>query len=719
MNIQTIQTTRRGFLAGAGLVIGVSLAMRGRAAASLLQGAPAGATGPVQDLNAFVRIAPDGLVTVLSKHIEFGQGPYTGLTTLVAEELDADWSQMRVAAAPADDELYANLAFGIQGTGGSTAIANSYEQMRKAGATARAMLVAAAAEEWGVSAEEITVAKGRIRHAASGKESGFGELAEKAATMEAPAEPKLKDPKDFVLIGTDRPKLDTPEKTNGQAVFTLDVLADDMLIAMVARPAHFGATVKSFDDTDARKVPGVVDVKQITGGVAVFAENTFAALKGREALSVEWDLSKAETRSSEEIYDAYRALFSETGLEATNTGDVGGAMNADGTTVLEREIVFPYLAHAPMEPLDAVLIQAEDGSIDCYNGSQFPGQDKAAIAEVCGVDPAKVRVNTQLAGGSFGRRAQFGSPYMREAAEAFKASGMTRPIKHIWTREDDIRGGFYRPIFVHKLKGAMDADGNIVGWDQQIAGQSVMQKTELDETSVEGAADLPYAIPNLRVFSHQPQSPVTVLWWRSVGHSHTGFAVETFIDELLEKAGKDPVEGRLALLADYPRHAGALRKVAELADWGSAVTEGRQRGVAVHKSFNTYVAEIAEVSIGNNGEPRVHKVWCAVDCGVAVNPNIIRAQMEGGIGYGLGAVLFDEITLGEGGAIVQSNFHDYRSLRINEMPEVEVAIIESSEAPTGVGEPGTPPIGPAVANAWRRLTGQPVRQLPIVKAQTS
>lgn len=719
MNIQTIQTTRRGFLAGAGLVIGVSLAMRGRAAAALLQGAPAGAEGPVQNLNAFVRIAPDGLVTVLSKHIEFGQGPYTGLTTLVAEELDADWSQMRVAAAPADDELYANLAFGIQGTGGSTAIANSYEQMRKAGATARAMLVAAAAEEWGVSAEEITVAKGRIRHAASGKESGFGELAEKAATMEAPAEPKLKDPKDFVLIGTDRPKLDTPEKTNGQAVFTLDVLADDMLIAMVARPAHFGATVKSFDDTDARKVPGVVDVKQITGGVAVFAENTFAALKGREALSVEWDLSKAETRSSEEIYDAYRALFSETGLEATNTGDVGGAMNADGTTVLEREIVFPYLAHAPMEPLDAVLIQAEDGSIDCYNGSQFPGQDKAAIAEVCGVDPAKVRVNTQLAGGSFGRRAQFGSPYMREAAEAFKASGMTRPIKHIWTREDDIRGGFYRPIFVHKLKGAMDADGNIVGWDQQIVGQSVMQKTELDESSVEGAADLPYAIPNLRVFSHQPQSPVTVLWWRSVGHSHTGFAVETFIDELLEKAGKDPVEGRLALLADYPRRAGVLRKAAEMADWASAVTEGRQRGVAVHKSFNTYVAEIAEVSIGDNGEPRVHKVWCAVDCGVAVNPNIIRAQMEGGIGYGLGAVLFDEITLGEGGAVVQSNFHDYRSLRINEMPEVEVAIIESSEAPTGVGEPGTPPIGPAVANAWRRLTGQPVRQLPIVKAQTS
>lgn len=719
MNIQTIQTTRRGFLAGAGLVIGVSLAMRGRAAASLLQGAPAGAAGPVQDLNAFVRIAPDGVVTVLSKHIEFGQGPYTGLTTLVAEELDADWSQMRVAAAPANDELYANLAFGIQGTGGSTAIANSYEQMRKAGATARAMLVAAAAEEWGVSAGEITVAKGRIRHEASGKEAGFGELAEKAATMEAPAEPTLKDPKDFVLIGTDRPKLDTPEKTNGQAVFTLDVLADDMLIAMVAHPAHFGATVKSFDDTEARKVPGVVDVKQITQGVAVFAENTFAALKGRAALTIDWDLSAAETRSSEAIYADYRKLLASEGLEATNNGDTESALSADGITTLRSEITFPFLAHAPMEPLDAVLIQAEDGSIDCYNGSQFPGQDKAAIADVCGVDPAKVRVNTQLAGGSFGRRAQFGSPYMREAAEAFKASGMTRPIKHMWTREDDIRGGFYRPIYVHSLEGAIDRDGNIVAWDQQIVGQSVMKKTDLDESTVEGAADMPYGISNLRVRAYNVELPVPVLWWRSVGHSHTGFAVETFIDELLEKAGKDPVEGRLALLQNDPRRANVLRKAAEIAVWGSPVADGRQRGVAVHKSFNTYVAEIAEVSIGERGEPRVHKVWCAVDCGVAVNPNIIRAQMEGGIGYGLGAVLFDQITLGEGGEIVQSNFHDYRSLRINEMPEVEVAIIESSEAPTGVGEPGTPPVGPAVANAWRRLTSQPVRQLPLVKALTS
>jgi isoquinoline 1-oxidoreductase beta subunit len=497
------------------------------------------------------------------------------------------------------------------------------------------------------------------------------------------------------------------------------VLADDMLIAMVAHPEHFGATLATFDDTAARAVPGIVDVQPVSQGVAVYAENTFAALKGRAALAIEWNLDAAETRSSEAIEADYRALFTETGLSATETGDVAAALAGEGVTVIETEIVFPFLAHAPMEPLDAVLIRADDGGIDCYNGAQFPGQDKAAIAEVCGVDPSLVRIHTQLAGGSFGRRAQFGSPYLREAAEVFRASGMARPVKHLWTREDDIRGGFYRPVYVHKLAGALDADGNIVAWRQQIVGQSLIKKGELDETTVEGASDLPYAIPNLSVTAHPTDLPVPVLWWRSVGHTHTGFAVETFVDQLLETGGRDPVEGRLALLGDgNPRHAAVLAKVAEIADWGGPVPEGRQRGVALHKSFNTYVAEIAEISV-QDGLPRVHKVWVAVDCGVPVNPNVIRAQMEGGVGYGLGAVLFDQVSLGEGGRIVQSNFHDYRSLRINEMPAVEVAIIPSTEPPTGVGEPGVPPIGPAVANAWRRITGQPVRRLPLASPQVS
>jgi len=711
MTIQDLKTTRRGFIAGSGFVIGVAIAPKLLKAAQT--GVHAGGDTALKPMNAFVKIGTDDTVTVLSKHIEFGQGPFTGLATLVAEELDADWGQMRAVHSPTDNKIYANLQFGLQGTGGSSSIANAYEQMRKAGATARAMLVAAAADEWQVPASEITVRKGRIRHP-SGKESGFGAFAEKAAQQTPPSEPKLKDPKDFVLIGTELPKLDTYGKTNGTAIFTLDIVPDNLLIAVVAHPEHFGATAKSFNDSQARKVQGVVDVKQVPSGVAVYADNTFAALKGRDALSIEWDLSKAETRSSEELAAEYVKQFDEPGISATNKGNVDEAFKAPDLQTIEAEIVFPFLAHAPMEPLDAVFIKAADGSIDIYNGAQFPAMDQQAAAEIIGLDEARVRVNTQLAGGSFGRKAQFGSPYMQEAAAVYAASGGTRPLKHMWTREDDIRGGFYRPMYAHRMRGAINREGQITAWEQSIVGQSIMGKADLDSTSVEGASNLPYAIPNLKVTSHNVKLLIPPLWWRSVGHTHTGFAVETFVDELFQKIGKDPVEGRLALLKDEPRHAGVLRKAAEMASWGVKLPEGRMRGVAVVESFNTYVGQVVEVSVGPEGTPIVHKVWCAVDCGVAINPNVIKAQMEGGIGYGLGAVLFDAVTLGKGGKIVQSNFHDYRSIRINEMPDVSVEIIKSSEKPTGVGEPGVPPVGPAVANAWRRLTGAPVRQLPIV-----
>lgn len=705
-------TSRRSFLAGAGLVIGFTLAPRMFAQAAQ-RGVEAGGDGALSAMNAFVKIGTDDTVTVLSKHIEFGQGPFTGLSTIVAEELDADWSQMRAVHAPADDKIYANLAFGLQGTGGSTSIANSYMQLRNAGATARAMLVSAAAREWGVPVAEITVEKGRIKHPASGKDSGFGAFADKAATETPPTELKLKDPTNFTLIGRELPKLDSAAKSNGTAIFTLDITPDNLLIAVVAHPDHFGATVKSVDDSAARDVPGVVDVKKVPQGVAVYADNTFAALKGRDALKIEWDLAAAEIRSSSEIVAAYTALFDEKGLQATNTGDVDSAFRKAGTVSLEAQISFPFLAHAPMEPLDAVFIKNADGSVDIYNGAQFPGMDKMTAAKVLGLAPEQVRVNTQLAGGSFGRKAQFGSPYMQEAAAVFAATDGSRPVKHMWTREDDIRGGYYRPMYVHKMRAAMDADGRISAWDQVVVGQSIMGKADLDQTSVEGASNLPYAIPNLRVTAHNTKLAVPPLWWRSVGHTHTGFAVETFIDELLQKLGKDPVEGRLAMLAPDSRHVATLKKVAEISGWGSKAPEGRERGVAIVESFGTFVAQVVEVSAGDDG-PRVHKVWCAVDCGVAINPNVIKAQMEGGIGYGLGAVLFDAVTLGKGGKIVQSNFHDYRSLRINEMPDVEVAIIKSALPPTGVGEPGVPPVGPAMANAWRRLTGSPVRSLPIV-----
>ncbi len=719
MTVQQISTTRRAFLAGSGLVIGLALVPRNMAAFAAQSGVKAGGEDALTALNTFVKIGTDDTVTVLSKHIEMGQGPFTGLATLVAEELDADWSQMRAVHSPADDKVYANLAFGLQGTGGSTSIANSYEQLRKAGATARAMLVAAAAEEWGVPVGEIMVEKGRVKHAGSAKESGFGALTVKAAAQMPPENPVLKDPSKFVLIGQELPKLDTVGKTNGTAIYTLDIIPDNLLVAVVAHPDHFGATVKSFDDSETRKVMGVVDVKQVPQGVAVYADNTFAALRGRANLKVEWDLSKAETRSSEELAADYARQFAGKGLEATNNGDVDTAFKQVGLQTLEAELVFPFLAHAPMEPLDAVFIKAADGSLDIYNGAQFPAMDQMTAAKIIGIDPSKVRVNTQMTGGSFGRKAQFGSPYMQEAAGVFAATDGSRPLKHMWTREDDIRGGFYRPMYAHKMRGAIDADGKIAAWEQVIVGQSIMGKADLDETSVEGASNLPYAIPNLRVTAHNTQLAVPPLWWRSVGHTHTGFAVETFVDELMQKVGKDPVEGRLALLTNEPRHTGTLKKVAEIADWGSKVPDGRSRGVAVVKSFGTYVAQIVELSLGDDGAPRVHKVWCAVDCGVAVNPNVIKAQMEGGIGYGLGAVLFDAVTLGKGGKIMQSNFHDYRSLRINEMPAVEVAIVASTEKPSGVGEPGVPPVGPAVANAWRRLTGSPVRSLPIVNVVTS
>ena len=430
-------------------------------------------------------------------------------------------------------------------------------------------------------------------------------------------------------------------------------------------------------------------------------------------------MSKAETRSTSQLAAEYVKHFDKPGLTATNNGDVAAAFKQDGLQTLEAEIVFPFLAHAPMEPLDAVFTKQADGSVDIYNGAQFPGFDQAVAAQILKLDESKVRVNTQLAGGSFGRKAQFGSPYMQEAATVYALSGGERPLKHMWTREDDIQGGFYRPMYAHKMRGAINAEGQVVAWDQVIVGQSIMGKADLDSTSVEGASNLPYSIPNLKVTSHNVVLPIAPLWWRSVGHTHTGFAVETFMDELLVRAGRDPVEGRLALMAKDSRHAGVLRKAAEMSDWGTTPPEGRSRGVAVVESFGSFVAQVAEVSVGADGSPRVHKVWCAVDCGIAVNPNVIKAQMEGGIGYGLGAVLFDAVTLGEGGRIMQSNFHDYRSIRINEMPDIAVEIIKSAEKPTGVGEPGVPPAGPAVANAWRKLTGAPVRQLPIVNLISS
>lgn len=715
-----LPASRRQFLkasaaAGAGLVIGFAFAGGNRIAAAAETAAADGVFAP----NAFIRVAPDNSVTVLIKHIEFGQGTFTGLATLVAEEMDADWSQLRAEHAPADASLYNNLSWGpVQGTGGSSSIANSYEQLRRAGATARALLVQAAAEAWGVPAAEITVTSGVVVHAASGRQARFGDLAARAASLQAPVEVTLKDPKDFTLIGKTAPRLDSRAKSRGEALYTIDKTLPGLLTAVIARPPVFGATLVSFDDSAARAIEGVVEVVRVPQGVAVLAKGFWAAKQGRDALQVQWDETTGETRGSAELMAEYKKLAEAPGLVARQEGDAAAAL-AGAARVLEADYEFPYLAHAPMEPLDCVAQLGDDGC-DIWTGSQIPTVDQASAAAILGLQPAQVRVHTLFAGGSFGRRATPNADMVSEAVGIAKAIGGRAPVKLVWTREDDIQGGRYRPMYFHRLRAGLDADGRLVAWQHRIVGQSIARGTPfaagmihngIDHTSVEGASTLPYLVPDITVDLHTTDVGVPVLWWRAVGSTHTAYSTEAFIDELAEAAGKDPVDFRLALLAGHPRHAGVLKLAAEKAGWGSAPPAGRTRGIAVHESFNTFVAEVAEVSVADDGTVKVEKVVCAVDCGVAVNPDQVKAQMEGGIGYGLGAVLHDAVTLKDG-RVEQSNFHDYLPLRIDEMPAVEVYIVESAEAPTGVGEPGVPPIGPAVANAVYKATGRRIRALP-------
>jgi isoquinoline 1-oxidoreductase beta subunit len=708
--------TRRRFvqstaLAGAALMVGFRL-----------DGLPALAADEVFAPNAFIRIAPDNTVTIIGKHIEFGQGSYTGLATILAEELDADWSQIRVEAAPADAERYNNLKWGpMQGTGGSSAMANSWEQHRRAGATARATLVEAAAREWGVPASEISVERGVVSHPPSGRRSTFGELAPKAAKLTPPAQVKLKDPSQFTLVGKRVPRLDGAAKTDGSAKFTMDLALPGMLTAVIARPPRFGATVKSFDATAARQVKGVTHVVQVPSGVAVVATKFWAARKGREALRVTWDESRAETRGSEDLFKAYRALASRPATPARRDGDAAAAL-AGAAKVIEAVYEFPYLAHAPMEPLDAVVRLGSD-ACEVWAGSQVPTIDQQVVARVVGLPPAKVAIHTMLAGGSFGRRATPNGDVAGEAASIAKSVGSDKPVKLVWTREDDLQGGRYRPLYVHRLRAGLDAQGSIVGWEHRIVGQSILKgtpfeaslvKNGIDGSSVEGAANLPYAVPSITVELNTTDVGVSVLWWRSVGSTHTAYSTETFLDELAHAAGRDPLEVRRALLAKHPRHLAVLNLAAEKAGWGQPLPAGRARGIAVHESFDSVVAQVAEVTRRPDGLPKVEKVVCAVDCGTAINPDVIRAQMEGGIGFGLAGAMWSEITLVRGRA-QERNFDSYRPLRIAEMRAVEVHIVASGAAPTGVGEPGVPPIAPAVANAFFHLSGQRVRRLPFAR----
>ncbi len=729
MSTQPIENLSRrafvqaGLAAGTGLLLGLWVGPGTRAemlgAGPGLAGGTRRAAGGFSP-NAFVRIGTDDTVTVIVKHLEMGQGTYTGLPTLVAEELDAAWEQVRAEGAPADARRYNNLFWGdAQGTGGSTAIANSFEQLRKAGAAARHMLVAAAAERWQVPAAEIRVKEGVLSHRA-GHSARFGELAEAAAKQPVPAEVKLKDPSRFTLIGN--PKLrrkDGPPKTDGTAIFTQDLQLPEMLTALVLHPPRFGARVKHVRDTEARAIPGVERVAVIPTGVAVIARDFWTARTARDALRVDWDESRAMTEGSDEILARYRELAKTPGAVARNDGDVESALSG-AARVIEAEFSFPYLAHAAMEPLNCVVEPTETG-MRIWNGEQFQTGDQTAIAKILNLKPEQVEIRMLFAGGSFGRRANPASDYPIEAVECYKALGFRRPVKLQWTREDDMRGGWYRPLYLHRLRAGVDAQGRPIAWDQRIVGQSIlagtpfestMVKDGVDQTSVEGASNLPYKIANLRVDLHSPKVQVPVQWWRSVGSSHTAFAVECLIDELAQAAGQDPVTFRMRLLKGHPRHQGVLKLAAEKSGWGKPLPKGSARGVAVHESFGSYVAQVAEVTVRRGGQFRVDRVTIAVDCGIAVNPDQIRAQMEGGMGYGLSAALLGEIRI-EKGAPVQSNFHDYQVLRIERMPQVEVHIVKSAEPPTGVGEPATPVIAPAVANALFAVTGQRLRSLPL------
>ncbi|MEL7467012.1 MAG: xanthine dehydrogenase family protein molybdopterin-binding subunit [Pseudomonadota bacterium] len=710
-----IQTSRRSFLkgaaaTGAALFVGVNA-----------KGAFAAASGAA-DLNPFVRIAPDGIVHVVIKHFEMGQGTTTGLATLVAEELDADWETLAVDLAPGDSNRYANLFFGTQGTGGSTAIANSFMQYRQAGAAAREVLVAAAADTWGVAPADVTIEKGILK--AGTNSAHFGEMVAKAATLTPSEEPAVKDPAQFTLIGKDGlPRKDSRGKTIGQTTFAMDVKVPGQVTAMILRSPRFGGTLVSFDASDASDINGFIDAKALPNGsgVAVYAKNTWSAMQVRDMIEAEWDFSAAENRSTDEMIAYHQRLLDKPTYQVREGGDFAATGKAleGADTMLEVDYVFPNLAHAPMEPLNCVIEPTANG-VKFYDGAQFPGITQPVVASVLDLKPEQVEVETVYAGGSFGRRATPLSDYQVEAALAFATLGGKTPVKLIWNREDDVRGGYYRPMAAQRAKIGLK-DGKIVGWDHRIAVKSILKggpfesvlvHNGVDDVSVEGIKDSHYDIPSMAVGLTDAETPVTVLWWRSVGHSQNAYSMETLMDAVAVAAGADPVQFRLDHLAggtpDQMRLSGVLSLAAEKAGWG---TPGKHMGVAVHKSFNSYVAEVAEVSV-QDGAIKLEKITCAVDCGLAVNPDIIRAQMEGGIGYGLGAIMRNKITFTEG-EVDQSNFPDYEPLRITDMPDIEVHIVASAEAPTGVGEPGLPPAGPALANAIFAATGKRITTLPM------
>ncbi|MFT3932761.1 MAG: xanthine dehydrogenase family protein molybdopterin-binding subunit [Chitinophagaceae bacterium] len=693
---------------GGGLVISFLLPASAKQLAKLGTAAPNFYFAP----SAFLRVGVDDSINITLAHVEMGQGIWTTLSMLIAEELDADWKNITIEHSPAG-KSYVHPAFGLQITGGSSTTWSEFDRYRMAGATARVLLVQAAAEHFGVTPGECRTENGMV--ICGNKKISYGELATAAAALPAPANVELRKPDQWKYIGKGIKRLDAPDKVNGNAKYGMDVHFPGLLTAVVAHAPVIGAKVISFDATAAKAVAGVRDVVQIPSGVAVLADHFWAARKGRDVLKVEWDNGPNTSLSSDTQLEGYKKLADDKGFAVLEKGNAETAFSKVAK-VVEAEYVFPYLAHAPMEPINCT-VKISDNKCEIWTGTQMPGIDQAAAARILGFKPDQVDIITPYLGGGFGRRATPTSDFVSEAVEIAKASG--KAVKMVWTREDDMRGMYYRPSFYHRLRIGVNAEGYPVVWRHMAVGQSLTagtpfdSKKPIDDAAVEGINDSPYMneIPDIYIGAHNPLQPVPVLWYRSVGHTHTGYVMETMIDDLARQAHKDPLEYRRHLLKDHKRHLAALNLAAEKAGWGKPLPKGHYQGIAVHEAFRSFVSQVAEISIDEHGHVKVHKVVCAIDCGLAVNPDGVKAQMESGIVFGITMALYGEITL-ENGKIQQSNFHDYRIARMYEAPAIEVYIVPSTEQMGGAGEPCVPPVSPAIANAVYAATGKRIRKLP-------
>jgi isoquinoline 1-oxidoreductase beta subunit len=722
---QPLNISRRTFikataLVAGGLVIAFTIPHAKRflmpgAKADTASGSAADDSKKLPTPNAFLRVGTDNTITVMLAHSEMGQSIWTTLPMLIAEELDADWSKIKVEHASAAPE-YAHTAYGMQITGGSSTTWSEFDRYRQAGALTRALLISAAAQQLDVPVESLKTENGFV--ISGDKKISYGDLAEAAAKIETPKAVTLKDPKDWKVIGKATKRLDGAEKINGTAIFGQDIHFDGLMTAMVARSPVFGGAVKNFDASAAKQVKGVHQVVQIPTGVAVIADNYWAAKKGRDALKVDWDLGPNAGLDSKALLADFRKMAATLGLNAAKAGDSKTAM-AKAEKFVEAEYSLPYLAHSPMEPLNC-SVKIDKDACEIWTGTQMQTTDQQAAAKILGLKPEQVKIHSLFLGGGFGRRANPVADFVSEAVHVAKAAGV--PVKTVWSREDDVKGGYYRPMYLHKAKIGLNTDGMPAAWEHVAVGQSIivgtpfeafMIKDGIDATSVEGTADSPYlkSVPNYQVSLHTAKTGIPVLWWRSVGHSHTAFVMESLIDELAHTAKKDPLVYRRALLKDHPRHLAALNLAAEKAEWHKPLPKGVFRGIAVHESFGSFVAQVAEVWV-EKGQVKVHRMVSAIDCGLAVNPDSLKAQMESSISFGLGAAMQSEITFKDG-MVEQSNFHDYQVMRMAAMPKVEVFIVPSTEKMGGVGEPGLPPVAPAVTNAIFAATGKRIRTLPI------